>query len=372
MNEINWNAVNELLSDLTVSDVVPGCALSVRFKGIEVYNQAYGTAEIRPNKRMATTDTIWDLASITKVLCTAHLFLIWTNNGQIDVQDEISTLLPHAAKGVTIQDLLSHSSGYPAWAPLYSKYKQESTWGTPAIRSDLLKRAATPSILQFLNNSYTYSDLGFLTLCAYAEAKFGKPIHILWNEYLPERAKEGLYWGHPMAAATEDCPTRNRVVVGEVHDLNAAVLGGKSTHAGLFGTASTLSRVAEWSVDAYHGRIDEIEAELIRYFWSYRGLGSHCLGWDTPSGEGSSASAFWPKNGVGHLGFTGTSLWIAPDEELIVAFTSNRVHPHIEGGALPNAITGPKTKAYRAFRPKLHQTILETLGLIATQGLTAG
>jgi CubicO group peptidase (beta-lactamase class C family) len=174
-------------------------------------------------------------------------------------------------------------------------------------------------------------------------------------------AKTGLYWGHPHAAATEDCPVRRRVVVGEVHDLHAAVLGGKAPHAGLFGSVSALTNVAHWSVNAYHGRSNDIDAETIRNFWAYRGVGSQCLGWDTPSPQGSSASSLWPKNGVGHLGFTGTSLWIAPDQELIVGFASNRVHPIVEGGALPGVPASPRFKAFQQFRPQLHQAILETL-----------
>ena len=151
------------------------------------------------------------------------------------------------------------------------------------------------------------------------------------------------------------------MIRGEVHDLNAAILGGKSTHAGLFGSVSALTEAAEWSLLGYHGESTDLEAESVRYFWTTKGPGSHVLGWDTPSDTGSTASDLWPRNGVGHLGFTGTSLWVAPDERLIVGFASNRVHPNVEGGAVPFAKTGPKTKAFRAFRPRLHQTILEIL-----------
>ncbi len=364
MQPNDWTEIDALLTKLVDEDTVPGCALSIRFQGTEIYNTAYGLAEIRPTVRQATTTTVWDLASITKVLCTAHLYMTWGNNGQIDIMDPLTTWLPHAPKDVRIIDCLSHSSGYPAWRPLYSKFRRDlDAWGQPYTRRDLLERAIRTPLSGAPGSSYAYSDIGFLALCAVAEARFGKPIHILWQEFLPSEAKDGLFWGHPNAAATEDCPIRNRVVVGEVHDLNAAVLGGRSTHAGLFGTVSALTQTAQWSLDGYHGRRPEIEAETVRYFWQTKGSGSHCLGWDTPSGERSTASEQWPKNGVGHLGFTGTSLWIAPTEELIVGFASNRVHPIVEGGAIPGATIGAKTKRYRAFRPQLHRTILSTLGV---------
>ena len=240
----------------------------------------------------------------------------------------------------------------------------QEKWGAPETREEFLLRAVSTPLNGTPTESYSYSDIGFLVLCAIAEARFGKPIHILWQEFLPMEAKRGLYWGHPAAAATEDCAIRGKVVTGEVHDLNAAVLGGKSTHAGLFGSATALTSAGQWSLDAYHGRCEEVEASTVQYFWRTKGAGSHCLGWDTPSDTGSTASDHWPKNGVGHLGFTGTSLWIAPTEELIVGFVSNRVHPHVEGGALPGVVTGPRTKRFRTFRPILHETILKELDCI--------
>lgn len=365
MSEYEFNSIDNLLCTLVDDQTVPGCALSIRYKGTEVYNKAYGMSEIRPVPRQATVDTIWDLASITKVLCTAHLYMIWANNGQINLHDPLSTWLIDGPQNVRIIDCLTHSSGYPNWRPLYSKYRRTQVdWGSQETRHELLLRAVKTPLTGTPSESYAYSDIGFLVLCAVAEARFGKPIHILWQEFLPSRAKNGLYWGHPAAAATEDCPIRGKIIAGEVHDLNAAVLGGKSTHAGLFGTVGSLTDAAQWSMDAYHGRCDELESSTVQYFWRTKGAGSHCLGWDTPSDSGSTASDYWPKDGIGHLGFTGTSLWMAPTEELIVGFASNRVHPHIEGGALPGVIAGPKTKRYRAFRPILHATILHTLDAI--------
>lgn len=357
-----WSNVEGCLREAIEQDLFPGCALSIRHQNKEVFLWGIGRSEIYPDEREATEHTIWDLASLTKILCTAPLYLKWVNDGIIDLDEELSSLIPEVPKGVTVRNCLSHSSGYPNWRPLYaSVLAEKDSWEKGAVRKKIIQMALKTRLATEPNFEYQYSDLGFIALCAYAEAKFGKQIHILWQKYLPKEARQGLYWGHPNAAATEDCPIRKRVIIGEVHDLNAAAMAGKSSHAGLFGSVSALTAAAYWPLFGYHGVSDDLSRNIVRYFWENKGAGSHCLGWDTPSSSGSSASDAWPRNGVGHLGFTGTSLWIAPDLDLVVGFASNRVHPHIEGGALPGVPLGPKTKAFRAFRPKLHAAIISAL-----------
>ena len=230
--------------------------------------------------------------------------MTWANNGQIDLESPISKWLPHAPKDVRIVDCLSHSSGYPNWRPFYSTHRRnQEHWGSPEVRESFLNRVVSTPLNGTPTVSYAYSDIGFMALCAVAEARFGKAIHVLWQEFLPTEARDGLFWGHPNAAATEDCPIRGRVIKGEVHDLNAAVLGGKSTHAGLFGTASTLTKVGSWPLQGLHGRTEHLESQTVRYFWGTKGAGSHCLGWDTPSPSGSTASNYWPKRGLSEFTF---------------------------------------------------------------------
>ena len=166
MSEYKWDTVEELLERLVDDTTVPGCCLSVRLKGEEIFNKAFGLAELRPNPRQATVETIWDLASITKVLCTAHLYMVWANNGQINLEDSLTTWLPEAPSNVRIIDCLTHSSGYPNWRPLYSKYRRmEEQWGEPATRASFLKRAVSTPLSGTPRSSYAYSDLGFLALC---------------------------------------------------------------------------------------------------------------------------------------------------------------------------------------------------------------
>ena len=104
-----------------------------------------------------------------------------------------------------------------------------------------------------------------------------------------------------------------------------------------------------------------LSSETVRTFWQYRGVGSHRLGWDGVTPGGSSAGARWPLDGVGHLAFTGCSLWIAPEQGVVVALCTNRLHPEIEGGAVPDAPVGPRYAAFKALRPALHTAVIAAL-----------
>jgi CubicO group peptidase (beta-lactamase class C family) len=130
-------------------------------------------------------------------------------------------------------------------------------------------------------------------------------------------------------AATENCPWRGRVVWGEVHDPNASVMGGVAGHAGLFSTAADVMTFARALLDAWHGRSDRFPRDLLREFTTRQGLPANsdwALGWDTPTAGASSSGRYFSTQSVGHLGFTGTSLWIDLPRELVVVLLTNRVH----------------------------------------------
>ncbi|RME20642.1 MAG: esterase, partial [Deltaproteobacteria bacterium] len=209
---------------------------------------------------------------------------------------------------------------------------------------------------------HCYSDLGILLLGAALEVVGGDRLDRLWDARVRRPTGVDLRFGWPDAAATEDCPVRRRVIVGEVHDLNAAVMGGIAPHAGLFGSAGEAAACAAWQLRAWQGRGDEgLDPELVRTAWGWTAAGSHHLGWDGVSQPGSTAGPSWPPDGVGHLGFTGTSLWVAPRQDVIVCLCTNRVHPTIEGGASPGQPVGPRTRAFRALRPAVHRAIVAAL-----------
>lgn len=354
-----WSPIEDLLTEAKTNKLFSGCALSIRTLDEELFVTSTGLSELRPNRRIATSDTIWDLASLTKVLCTSHLLLRWAASGKIHVNMPISDVLPEVPKEITIADCLSHSSGYGAWRPFYASHTRKlERWKKGDCRDEILQTVikSRPESMPMIQHKY--SDIGFLILCAFIERMSGLRIDKVWRRDLPVTATRGLYWGNAQAAATEDCPVRNRVVVGEVHDLNAAAMGGVSTHAGLFGSVRSVANAAIWPLRAWYNQDPTIPKTLVEEFWTYRGAGTHCLGWDTPSPLHSSASELWPKDGIGHLGFTGCSFWLSPSLKLAVCFLSNRVHPIVEGGSIPNAPQHPRLKAFKQMRQELHRRII--------------
>jgi CubicO group peptidase (beta-lactamase class C family) len=150
-------------------------------------------------------------------------------------------------------------------------------------------------------------------------------------------------------AATENCPWRGRIIWGEIHDPNASVMGGVAGHAGLFAPADDVLRFARIVLDAWHGRSDALPQDLLREFLTRQNLpekSDWALGWDTPTAGTSSSGRFFSTNSIGHLGFTGTSLWIDLDQEAIVVMLTNRVHLVAK-------------KSNFTLRPVIHDLIIE-------------
>lgn len=356
-----WAEVTRLLRTGVEHSLFPGAALCVRTPTQVLFSASVGAAEVRPQPRPASEATVWDLASITKVLGATPLVMRLVGDGRLSLDTPLRRWVPDAPAGVTAAHCLSHTSGLPPWRPIFADLPEQAAWGTAETRAAALRLACAPPVKAGPGEAYAYSDLGMLLLCAALEAQSGLRVDALWAREVGARCGADLRWGWPGAAATEDCPVRGRVMVGEVHDLNTAVLGGASTHAGLFGTASAAASAAAWQLRAWLGEADEgLVPSVVQHFWSARAAGSHRLGWDGVSPGRSTAGSRWPLDGVGHTGFTGGVLWVAPQQQIVAAFCSNRVHPVVEGGAVPGA-TGPRTVAFRAFRPRLFTAVVDAL-----------
>jgi len=193
---------------------------------------------------------------------------------------------------------------------------------------------------------------GAMSLDRFVGERVYAPIKAAPLGYLPASEKGGAGWlaGLPVAA-TEDDPWRGRLLCGEVHDENAAAMGGVAGHAGLFGAASAVLALSGCWLNAVLGRDSLLQPELARRFVSRQALvpgSSWALGWDTPSAPSSSGARFSPRS-FGHLGFTGTSLWVDAERELEVVLLSNRVHPTRRNDKI------------RDFRPRIHDLIVEEL-----------
>lgn len=320
--------------------------VSVWRDGVPLAEHTVGRARIAPPET-ATDRTPYDLASVTKPFAGGLVAAALLADGRLDLDAPVRETLPEIDPRVTARHLLDHSSGLPAWAPLYDAVER-AQWGTPAARQAILAAARRTPLVAAPGTTSIYSDLGFLVLCALLEAKGGARIDALLSERVLAPAGVDLRWGWPGAAATEDCPVRGDVVQGEVHDLNAFAMGGVSTHAGLFGTAHEVARLGAKLLAAVGGGGSLPDCRVL---WDWRGPGSHRLGWDGVSAGGyTSTGASWPSDGVGHLGYTGTSVWLAPARGVAVAVCTNRVHPFDEKAAI------------RAARPRIHDAVAADLG----------
>ncbi|MGV7227300.1 MAG: serine hydrolase domain-containing protein [Nitrospirales bacterium] len=344
--------------------VFPGAVLFVRHKGQIRVHQAIGLTSSPSDSSPVQINTIYDLASLTKPLATASSILLLVQEGRVSLTQNLETLLEET-KGVpwgqvSLRDLLCHKSGLPAWCPFYQSfppaYSSEPDFRQKRIQAVLemiLKEPVHPTS----PSTSTYSDLGYMVLGFVVERVTGQSLADFSREriFLPLQAAK-LVFGiqknqgtmSDQIAPTEEDPWRGRLLQGEVHDENAALLGGVAGHAGLFGTAQAVGQVTKAWLDSYLGRPSIFEKELVRQFVNAQPGTSWGLGWDSPSQPSSSGQWFSPES-FGHLGFTGTSIWIDPIKELEVIFLSNRVHPTRDNQAI------------KAFRPKLHDEIIRGL-----------
>jgi len=311
-----------------------------------------GLAVVRPERLPMRRETIFDLASLTKPIATTTAILLLVHEGAVDLDAPVSKYLPTFSErekdGVTLRHLLTHSSGLKPWRAFHELLLErerktgERLLATPAAREQVIERVVRSGLVHEPGAAAVYGDLDFIALGAVVEAvtqqrldafvreRITGPLGLADTFFIPIGDTPPL--AEPLRrriAATENCPWRERIVWGEVHDPNAWAMGGVAGHAGLFSTADDVLAFAQTLVDVWHGRSDALPRDLVRAFAERQQLpeGSDwALGWDTPTaGKSSSGKHFSPQS-IGHLGFTGTSLWIDLPREAIVVMLTNRVH----------------------------------------------
>lgn len=355
--------------------VYPGAVLVVLFQQKEVFSVGVGNASLMPKIVPMERRTIFDLASLTKPLATTLALMKLVDEGTLNVDRALGQLIPamkECGKGeITTRHLLSHSSGLNEWEPFYSRLTHMPLEG----RKSQVRQWILESPLLFPCGTRTlYSDLGFILLEWIVEQLTGTPVKQflqkefynplgLGNLFLYERS-DAVGVSKKAFAATELCPWRKRIIQGEVHDENAFAMGGYSGHAGLFGTAEDVAGIGAFLLRCYHGSSGEIlNPGTVRPFFLRQKKPEHttwALGWDTPSRVGSSTGGSFSEKSVGHLGFTGTSLWMDLDKEVVVAFLTNRIHPSRENEKI------------KKFRPRLHRCVMEFLGFAREKGSNNG
>ena len=308
--------------------------------------------------------TLFDLASLTKVLATTTLVALSNKKSLLNAGDPVQKFVPEfPTEKVLLSHLLNHSSGLPAWLPLHEEFHTPVGRGTfdalitpPLARIRYLERICQSWQTQEFERQCVYSDLGFLLLGWILEKAAGMPFDALFQDWIagPLRLRSLQFLPlSPNIAPTEDCPWRGHVLRGEVHDDNCYVLGGIAGHAGLFGTASEVLELALHWLNPGAGHAALLDAETVNRYWHSTHVpgSTRVWGWDSPS-ENSSSGHFFSAESRGHLGFTGTSLWIDPCRDLIVALLTNRVHP---------SRNGPASDGIRVFRPQFHDALMKDL-----------
>lgn len=359
------------MMDAAVADgVFPGGALLVSQCGRTVHVSFHGHCSSEPPGGPVDAETCFDLASLTKVLATAPLVLLSIQRGRLALDDPVCRILPDfvgaGREGITVRMLLDHSGGLPAWRPYYHAVASNAggAWLATAGGRDAVRRMAAAEFPEAPPGSRAlYSDLGFILLDWILERVNGHPADVLFSEWLagplslgglffidlksPDEAARARH--DRTFAATERCPWRGRTLVGEVHDDNTYAMGGVSGQAGLFGTVQDVAALANIWLNSFIHDGGFFETRLVHEFWRRSGLpgSTRALGFDTPSPRDSQAGRRFGPRTVGHLGFTGTSLWIDPDRELIVVLLTNRIHPTRHNDAI------------RRFRPVLHERVAE-------------
>jgi len=283
-----------------------------------------------------TTDSIFDVASITKVF-TATIAMIAVDRGMISLQTPVQTIFPEMT-GPTLLQLLNHTSGLPAWKQYYLEMSAPDAASMEANRAAILEdilnaERAAPG------ESYAYSDLGYILLGRLLERVFGAGLDELVQTLIcePLNLKKTRFVntlkGEPFiadAVPTEICSIRGQVR-GEVHDENTSIQGGVCGHAGIFSTTADLLDFGTHLLGIERGEPGIVRPSALAQFWDRKHLhpsGHHVAGWDTPSGEKTSVGrGFCRERTVGHLGFTGTSLWIDRSASIVAVLLTNRVFP---------------------------------------------
>lgn len=344
--------------------VFPGAVLLVGRGDTPVFFEAYGHANLFTGQAM-TRDTVFDLASLTKPLATTLAVAKLVDGGRLDWDRPIEAWMPRTAGGdkaaVTVRQLLAHRSGLPAHRPYFMRLRSLPPFQRRAALLDML--LDTPLAYR-PGEARCYSDLGFMLLCRLVEQVAGCRMDRFLTDavYAPMDVNDLFFADLHTAvrhryvfAATELCPLRNRLLVGEVHDDNAWFAGGVDGHAGLFGTAAGVFGLLRRLAAAYfdHPPQAVFDRSMMTRLFGDAGKNHFSLGFDRPSAENSSAGRHFSKATVGHLGFTGVSFWMDLSTDVTVILLTNRVHPLRWNDRL------------REFRPALHDLVMEHFEIVS-------
>jgi len=365
-----FRAAFALLENAIAARAFPACSLSITLRGELIAHKALGHFTYDPASHAVATDSIFDLASVTKVVATTAMAMVLYERGLLDLEAPATAIVPEFAgddprRGeVTLRQLLAHSSGLPAYEKLYLRAK---------TRDELRQAAFATELTAAPGARAEYSDIGFIilgvalerladeSLDAFCQREIFGPLAMShttfnppksWRDRIPPTTNECGAATPVRAAADTATPSRStfrgRIIQGEVQDENASVLGGVASHAGVFSTAEDLARFAHTMLNGGYPILRPDTVQLFTRRESTPAGTSRALGWDTPS-KPSQSGKYLSARSYGHLGYTGTSLWIDPDHQLSITLLTNRTWPDCQNQDI------------KQVRPAFHDAVIEAL-----------
>ncbi|MSO83699.1 MAG: class A beta-lactamase-related serine hydrolase [Acidobacteria bacterium] len=346
-----FSSVSRVIDHAVRQKAFPAAVIEVGDSTRPLWRQAFGRLAFEADAPQTTDDTIFDLASLTKVLATTPLVMQQVERGALDLDDpvarHIQAWLGADRARATVRDLLAHCAGLTPYVPLFRDHCGRAEFERAICRVPLEYAPRARSM---------YSDLGFMLVGFMLEGEGTLP-----PRFDAMKAQMGLVedlqfnppplW-HARTAPTEIDPWRGRLLAGDVQDENAWALGGAAGHAGLFGTATAVGQHARHLLQILDGKAGAFQRATIETFitrCSDVPDSSRALGWDTMRPSSSCGSRMSPR-AFGHTGFTGTSLWIDPERGVYVVLLTNRVHPSRANSAITQV------------RPAVHDAVMEALG----------
>ena len=352
-NAYQFNDVDRVINKAIEDEAFPGAVVLVWKDGKTILEKAFGNYTYGESSPKVKTNTIYDLASVTKVVATTTAAMICYDRELFSLDDKVVKYIPefgvNGKENITIKNLLLHNAGLPAWKKFY---------GRNLKYDDVLKEIYSSELEYKTGEKTVYSDLGIITLGKIIEKVTGKCLDVFCSDEIFKPLKMNSTFYNPNDSLKKLCaPTeiddywRNKTLQGEVHDETSAMLNGVAGHAGLFSTANDISKLM--TVLMNKGLLNDkqfIQQNTVEYFTKrYSEASSRAIGWDTKSETGSSAGNYFSPNSFGHTGFTGTSIWADPDRNLFVVFLTNRVYP-----------TRENTKIQKV-RPQLHNAVIKSI-----------
>jgi CubicO group peptidase (beta-lactamase class C family) len=331
----------------------PAASIAITQRGQLLALKALGHFTYEADSSETKPDTVFDLASVSKVVSTTTMATVLYQRGLLDLDAPVVAIVPEFARneprcrGVTFRMLLAHSSGLPAYEKLFLR---------APTREELLAAAFGVRLIADPGTKAEYSDIGFIILGVALERIADEPLDRFCQREIFGPLGMALTTFNPaidsrkaIPPTVDDWTFRNRIIQGEVQDENASVLGGVAGHAGVFSTAGDLAIFAHTMLD---GGRPILRPETLAIFTRREDspLGtSRALGWDTPSSPSQSGKYFSTRS-FGHLGYSGTSLWIDPARQLAVTLLTNRTWPDCSNQAI------------KEIRPRFHDAVVEALG----------